>query len=423
MREHLALLGLWSIRGFGAARLRRLEALTPLKDIAEIPCKEWLKSLDPGLPPQVASAFEAHPNLKTMGQAVLEEAQRAHMQVLFRGEEGFPGGLEVLGDVPPLLFAWGYVSPPPAPKVAMVGTRHPAFPFWQTAECFARHMAQEGVLVVSGAAEGVDQICLQAAMEESGRAWAFVGCGLDCLGQAQQRFWEKHMCVGGAYFSEYPPGARADKTTFPRRNRLISAAADVVVILRAPLCSGSLYTARYAIGQHRPLWALAGSGEDNEGCMALLAYGEARLATRPEDILASLPKRGAKAERGGGPPLCPPSTPPYIPHPTGGGTHTPYTTPGLQRATPAAPKAPSRGPLCRKKRGIVPPQRGELAPLVGEGLSDEAHHIWAQLAKATLFEELLAATHMESAALASALCELELLGRVVQKPGKRYERV
>jgi predicted Rossmann fold nucleotide-binding protein DprA/Smf involved in DNA uptake len=35
---------------------------------------------------------------------------------------------------------------------------------------------------------------------------------------------------------------------------------------------------------------------------------------------------------------------------------------------------------------------------------------------------LLASTRMDSASLSTVLCELELLGRVVQRPGKRYER-
>jgi DNA processing protein len=39
------------------------------------------------------------------------------------------------------------------------------------------------------------------------------------------------------------------------------------------------------------------------------------------------------------------------------------------------------------------------------------------------FDQLLDATRISSGALTSALCELELVGLVVQRPGKRYERI
>jgi len=190
--ERLASLGLWSVRGFGVARLRQLQALAPLESLLHLPCKEWLGLLD--LPPSVAQAFEAH-TLREMGERLLERAKRAHMQLLFYGEAGFPAGLEVLSDRPPVLFAWGVegvaynspLTPPPisptpqegrplAPasgvtpfeggsigreasteggltcpspspgpkKIAMVGTRYPIPSFLATAAHFARRLAQGG---------------------------------------------------------------------------------------------------------------------------------------------------------------------------------------------------------------------------------------------------------------------------------------
>jgi len=373
VNNRLALLGLWSVCGFGAKQLRALQAQVALDDIAQLPCKTWLKQA--ALLPTLAEAFPEDLSLQCLGEKVLEKAQKAHMQVLFYGEAGFPPGLEVLEDMPPMLFAWGEVSPVEAPKVAMVGTRQVEASFVPTARHFARRVAQAGMLVVSGAAEGVDQACLQAAMEASGRAWAFVGCGLDKLALAQRVFWDKCMSQGGAYFSEYPPGVRADKFTYPRRNRLISAAADAVLVLRAPRKSGSLYTAQYAMEQGRPLWVLPGEVETHnaQGCLQLLKHPKARLATEPEDIVLSL---GGKAQL----PLLPPS--------------------------PAPPAAPA-----------------PLSPAQAQALSPAALLVWEHLKEAAVFEALLAATRMDSAGLSEALCELELLGRVAQRPGKRYERI
>lgn len=50
----------------------------------------------------------------------------------------------------------------------------------------------------------------------------------------------------GALLSEYPPGTKPMRYNFPRRNRLISAWADEVIIIVPGKGSGSLITADYA---------------------------------------------------------------------------------------------------------------------------------------------------------------------------------
>ena len=50
----------------------------------------------------------------------------------------------------------------------------------------------------------------------------------------------------GALFSEYPPGVKPSQYRFPRRNRLISAWSDEIVVIGAGRGSGALITAEYA---------------------------------------------------------------------------------------------------------------------------------------------------------------------------------
>ena len=415
----------------GARLLKALQAKVALADIAALPCKAWLSQME--LKPELVEAFPPDLSLQCMGEAVLEAARRAHMQVLFHGEAGFPPGLEVLEDMPPVLFAWGETAPVEAPKLAMVGTRSLEEAFVPTARHFASRVAQAGILVVSGAAEGTDQVCLQAAMEASGRAWAFVGCGLDYLAAAQQSFWESCMCRGGAYFSEYPPGVRASRFTYPRRNRLISASSDAVVVLRAPQKSGSLYTAAYALEQGRPLWVLPGELQSNnaQGCLQLLKQGGARLATGPEEIILSLggeaplpeeeaPRHPSLLWKGEQHNLFPPEG---ATRPPGGGGESTATAEGRHGLVSPLPEKGrrSRGPAAVE---APPPAAADaLSAAEADALSAQARLVWGLLQGAALFEELLAACGMDSAGLSEALCELELLGKVAQRPGKRYERI
>ncbi|HZH02903.1 MAG TPA: hypothetical protein VEY30_03900, partial [Myxococcaceae bacterium] len=65
-----------------------------------------------------------------------------------------------------------------------------------------------------------------------------------------------------------------------------------------------------------------------------------------------------------------------------------------------------------------------LKPLDWSALSEESRKAYEALSREPQsFEVILAKSGLPSAALTSALCELELFGRALQHPGKRYERV
>lgn len=64
---------------------------------------------------------------------------------------------------------------------------------------------------------------------------------------------------GGALISEFPPGYRPSKYTFPVRNRILSALSLGVIVGEAPSKSGALITARHALDMGRDMFAIPGS--------------------------------------------------------------------------------------------------------------------------------------------------------------------
>ena len=94
---------------------------------------------------------------------------------------------------------------------------------------------------------------------------------------------------GGGVLSEFPPGAEPLPWHFPIRNRVISALADVVLVIEAKEKSGSLITADYALEQGKTVFALPGRTTDatSRGCNRLIAQG-AEIAISPETILEEL---------------------------------------------------------------------------------------------------------------------------------------
>lgn len=363
--ERDALLALWAVPGIGSVGLggMRRWAAGRWADLLDTPAGEWVD----GLPASdlVRARLRAAGSLRAVADEVREKAARGRMTVLHKGDPGYPERLAEVRDAPPVLFMRGTVSRPRR-RLALVGTRHPEQGFLRNARAFAAAVAGGGAGVVSGAAAGVDRACHLGALDVGGETWAFLGSALDQVDAAQARLVPAILDGGGAVFSELPPGIRASKQTFPRRNRLISGASDAVLVLRAGERSGAMHTVAAARVQGRPILACPGElwATAARGCNLLVARGLARLCIGPEDALRAV---------------------------------------GLDGRSPPA---------------------SEVEPREMPGMSPAAARIYALLGRdARAVEELEEGSGLDPGGAVSALCELELLGLVLQTAGRRYQRV
>jgi DNA processing protein len=152
-------------------------------------------------------------------------------------------------------------------RVGIVGTRTPTPSGVYTAREIGEGLSLAGVHVVSGLAKGIDGAAhdgVRAALDPSvasshGRAIAVVGSGLDVVyPRANASLWE-WVAQHGLLMSEHPPGAPAEPHHFPRRNRLIAALSEVVVVVESRESGGSMSTVRQAIERQRDVLAVPGS--------------------------------------------------------------------------------------------------------------------------------------------------------------------
>ena len=143
-----------------------------------------------------------------------------------------------------------------------------------------RRVAELGCGVVSGGAMGVDAAAHWGALEAGGVSVAILAGGVDRPSPRRNAtLFEALLSGPGGIWSERPPGTRPARWAFPRRNRLIAAAARLVVVVQARRGSGSLLTAEHAQRLRRPL-AVAPSGwrdVSREGCADLLRRGATPL--------------------------------------------------------------------------------------------------------------------------------------------------
>ena len=90
----------------------------------------------------------------------------------------------------------------------------------------------------------------------------------------------------GGIVSEFSPGTQPYAWNFPRRNRIISALADWILIMEAKERSGSLITADLALEQGKDVYALPGPVNSvlSQGCHRLIRQGAGILIT-PEELM------------------------------------------------------------------------------------------------------------------------------------------
>lgn len=210
-------------------------------------------------------------------------------RALHREDPAYPARCLELRDPPVVLYARGMplVSDPPA--VAIVGTRT-ATPYGlRVARAIATRCARAGACVVSGLARGIDGAAHEAALEAGGRTVAVLGTGADLTYPRFHRQLQQRIANEGLLLTEHPDGSTGHGGSFPRRNRIIAALADVTVVVEAGTGSGALITADHAVELGRTVACVPNAIDLPlaAGSNALLKQGAEPILT-PDDVLALL---------------------------------------------------------------------------------------------------------------------------------------
>ncbi|MEO8586105.1 MAG: DNA-processing protein DprA [Acidobacteriota bacterium] len=227
------------------------------------------------------------------GNEIGEDARRlvgSGARVLFLTDPEYPALLREIHDPPPVLFARG-LALTEAPAIAVVGARRASRAGLEAARALATGLAEAGVNVVSGFARGVDAAAHRAALDAGGRTVAVLGCGVDVCYPPEQKSLFGTLLAAGAALSEFPMGTEPEPWNFPVRNRIIAGLARIVCVVEAAEKSGSLITARCAMGYGRDVAAVPGSilSPGASGSNALLKDG-AIFVRNADDLLQELPE-------------------------------------------------------------------------------------------------------------------------------------
>jgi len=218
----------------------------------------------------------------------LEIASRHGACFVGIGEPDYPPALRHIDGAPPLVAIKGDLTRATRPSVGIVGSRNASVVGAKFAAMIARRCGQNGYVITSGLARGIDTAAHRASVETG--TIAVLAGGLDRPYPPENLGLLEEITNGaGLAISEMPFGWEPRARDFPRRNRLIAGISLGVVVVEAAERSGSLITARMAGDFGRIVFAVPGSPLDPRchGTNALLKQG-AVVTTGPEDVLEAL---------------------------------------------------------------------------------------------------------------------------------------
>ena len=176
-----------------------------------------------------------------------------------RGEKDFPEKVYQFSPDVKKLYYKGNLSLTNTPAVAVVGSRKSTVYGQTVAKELGERAARNGVTLVSGLAKGIDTCGHESVLANGGKTIAVLGGGTDRYYPAENRFLQQEIGKKGLLLSEHPPAYQARAYDFPRRNRIISALSESVVVVEAPNRSGALITAECAAEQGKQVYGVPGN--------------------------------------------------------------------------------------------------------------------------------------------------------------------
>jgi len=194
--------------------------------------------------------------------------------------------MAVLGkDAPEKLYYKGDLGLLSARKISIVGSRKMSVYTKNLVFSLASALKNAGFVVVSGGALGTDITAHSGAFP---RTIGVFANGLNHIYPPSNARTIAQIYEHALALSEYEPGETAKNYNFVRRNRIVVALGEALVIAQADTKSGSMRSAEFALKMGKPIYVLPQRMGESDGTNGLLARGQARLISSVADFLAIL---------------------------------------------------------------------------------------------------------------------------------------
>jgi DNA processing protein len=271
----------------GAHRARLLlERVDRPADVFRLKEKDLLQI--PGFGRVVASQMKQFVGWNAV-DAILRRTEALGARVIIPEDEVYPQRLYEIDDPPIVLWVKGNVDLLNHAGIAVVGTRSPSPYGKDITRQFTRALVQQGIVIISGLAYGIDTIAHRETLMAGGKTVAVLGSGIDRIyPTANTPLFDRMVSEGSTVISEFPPGTKPDYCNFPTRNRVVSGLSLGTLVVETGNEGGSMITARLALEQNREVFVVPHNLTNTRatGCHKLIRESSGKLVENVEDILS-----------------------------------------------------------------------------------------------------------------------------------------
>ncbi len=252
----LAWIALNSVSGLGPVRIKTLiERFGSPQAVFDLSPEKLNREK---IIPQTCISQLFNKQLIANAQDQLNRCNDLGIAIMTLTDKDYPPYLKEIYAPPPILYIKGQRSIFSKHAIGIVGTRNPTSYGKSAAAFITKELVECGLVIVSGLAHGIDTVSHEICLQNDGFTIAVLGNGIDFTYPKSNEKLSERICSRGALVSEFPLGTPPEAFNFPRRNRIISGLSAGIVVVEAPVKSGSLITAHYALQQSRDIFAVPG---------------------------------------------------------------------------------------------------------------------------------------------------------------------
>jgi DNA protecting protein DprA len=263
--NEISILALAAIPGVGFATVRALfnafdANLSQVWNADDNTLKEYLHQAKIPQPVNLAQQIkEQSKKALAVAREDFYSLKRRRVSIILRGTASYPQSLYDLKSSPAWLFVEGDIDLLNDPAiVAVVGTREPTKNGLLAAKRLSTILAKGGCVILSGLAEGIDEVGHRTAVDYGTPTIGVLGHGIDVVYPASTTILRRQIIErGGTIVSEYLPKDNYNRERFVQRNRIQAALAKIVAVVEGRAKSGTAHTVRFANELGRALFGVS----------------------------------------------------------------------------------------------------------------------------------------------------------------------
>lgn len=194
-------------------------------------------------------------------RVIIEEYQKAENafftlrptdEIIKRGSLDYPSLLAETKQAPRFLYLRGKKALLQEKRtVALVGSRKAGQNAIQNTMRLTKNLGNNGILIISGLAKGIDVAAHQSALDSGYNTIAVIGTSLNQYYPSENEMVQRRIEEMGLVVSQFSPALKTQRWFFPLRNGVMSGLSLATVIMEAGETSGALKQADFALKQGR----------------------------------------------------------------------------------------------------------------------------------------------------------------------------